>query len=225
MKKRIQIDSSILTFVIVFTFLMYKFPHIYPAGESTDNVLDFVGMLFIMKGVLLRMAARGFKKANSARSQALVTDGIYALTRNPMYLGSFYIGTGFVLIVWPWWTWLIFAALFYLRFKKQVLAEEKFLTTMFGEEYKKYCQKVSRVFPSLASLRKAKYREILNPQYLFSTKDARGLFWWPVLAVVLETIQENVVYYESSVPQTVMIFLSAMALFAAITYAEYQTRN
>jgi len=30
-----------------------------------------------------------------------------------MYLGSFLMGAGFILIVWPWWTLPIFAALFF----------------------------------------------------------------------------------------------------------------
>ena len=59
MKKRIQIDSSLLVLIILFTGFLYMNRHIYFIGPGADNVLDFLGMIVILKGVLLRMGARG----------------------------------------------------------------------------------------------------------------------------------------------------------------------
>src|SRR3989338_7074435 len=103
MKDRIKIDTTILVAMIGFTVVLYKFPDLYPRDRSFDNMMDFFGALCLLKGVFIRMIARGYKKANSSKGKALVCNGIYTLTRNPMYIGSFYIGSGFVLILWPWW--------------------------------------------------------------------------------------------------------------------------
>ena len=79
------------------------------------------------------MLARGHKRAHSKDSHSLVTTGIYQLTRNPMYVGTFLIGTGFILMLWPLWGVVIFTPLFYWRFKGEVEKEEKLLEDNFGD--------------------------------------------------------------------------------------------
>jgi len=148
MKERIKIDSSLLSIIIIVTGFLYFFPNLYPQNLILDDIFDFLGMICIFKGLLLRMAARGHKKAHSQRSKSLVMTGPYSLVRNPMYLGSFLLGVGFILIVWPWWSVPIFAALFYMRFKIQVGKEESFLQESFESEYPRaYSRRLSRSSP------------------------------------------------------------------------------
>ena len=215
MKERVRIDSLLAaTAAIFFTAFLYLFPSLFSTSHQLDNALDFLGLIIVLEGNVLRMAARGHKKANSNKSNQLVTRGPYTLVRNPMYLGSFLIGIGFILIAWPWWTLPIFALLFYLRFKKQIVKEEAFLNTAFGNEYKNYCSKTPRFFPSFKILSNAQPREILNGQELMSTKEKWGLIVWPILAVVLESIQETVIFGHTNILQTILIFVSAMVFYA-----------
>ena len=65
MKTRIKIDSAILSFTIIFTGFLYQFPNLFSSNKMLDNVWDFTGVLFILKGTMIRMIARGYKKANS----------------------------------------------------------------------------------------------------------------------------------------------------------------
>ena len=218
MKTRIKIDSALLSFAIILTGLLYQFPQVYSSSRALDNIWDFTGMIFILKGTMIRMVARGHKKSNSKDGKELVMSGIYRLTRNPMYLGSFYMGTGFVLIVWPWWSVFFFAALFYMRFRRQVLIEEAFLKQEFGRQYEEYCSKVARVFPHLRQLGQIKRGEIVNFEEAFSTKEKYGLLGWPVLAIFLETLQENVVFHSTSIEWTVTIFAVAALLYAGILF-------
>ncbi len=225
MKKRIKIDSSLLSFIIILTGFLYLFPGLYSSNRVFDNVMDFFGMIIILKGVLLRMSARGYKKANSRKSESLVTDGPYSLVRNPMYLGSFLLGAGFVLIVWPWWSLPAFSGLFYMRFKKQVVKEEALLTEVFGKEYKSYCHKVPRVFPSCKQILKFKLKDVINIEEAFSTKEKRGLIGWPVLAVLMESFQEIFIFKGTDIGQTLLIFVSAMVVFAIGLVVMYQWSN
>jgi len=214
MKKRIKIDSSLLSFIILLTGFLYLFPGLYSSNRVLDNVLDFVGIITILKGVLFRMIARGHKKVHSRKGEALVIDGPYTVVRNPMYLGSFLIGAGFVLIVWPWWTLPIFAWLFYMRFTKQVVKEETLLTELFGKEYKVYCRRIPRVFPTWKIISKMRLKNILNVEEAFSTKEKRGLIGWPLLAILLESFQEMIVFKGTDIGQTVILVVSAMVVFA-----------
>src|SRR3989338_8547856 len=149
MKKRVKIDSAILSAIIIVSGLLFVFRNLYPRNPYLDDALDFLGFLVLLSGILMRMSDRGHKKAYSQKSRKLVTTGPYTFVRNPMYLGSFLMGAGFILMVWPWWSLPVFAWLFYARFMKQIVKEEAYLQKTAGDDYARYCSRVNRLFPSL----------------------------------------------------------------------------
>lgn len=213
MKKRIQIDSAILSFVIILTGILYLFPHFYTRCLFWDHTFNFLGLLLVFKGTFLRMAARGFKKTHSSQSKNLVSQGPYTLTRNPMYLGSFFIGAGFVLIVWPFWLLPVFALLFYARFNKQVVQEEKFLAEKFGDAYQQYCRRVPRLFPQWKKILETDVRETFPWKTSWTTKEVRGLVGWPILAVILEALQQKIVFARVDFRGIIIIFMFSTLVF------------
>ncbi len=225
MKSRIKIDSAILSFIIILTGLLYWFPQLYSLNRGIDNVLDFLGLIVVLSGNFLRMASRGHKKAHSMQGQGLVKTGPYALVRNPMYLGSFMMGCGFVLIVWPWWSLTVFGVLFYLRFRRQVKNEERHLRDIFGASFETYVQKVPLAYPRLADLKKAKMSEVFPPGEIWDTKERRGVFTWPLLAVILETFQEKIVFGFTNLGQTISIFFLAGLAFACVVRFLYHYKK
>ncbi|MBN1870098.1 MAG: isoprenylcysteine carboxylmethyltransferase family protein [Candidatus Omnitrophica bacterium] len=224
MKKRVKIDSALLSSIIIITGFLFASRNLYPRNPFLDDTLDFLGFIVLLTGILLRMAARGYKKAHSNKSRELVTDGPYKLVRNPMYLGSFLIGAGFILIVWPWWSLPVFAVLFYLRFNKQIVKEEAFLEKLDSRRYQAYCRKVPRIFPSIALMGKAGLKEFIDLKEAFSTKEQRGLWGWPLLAVLLESFQEQLVFEETIPSHTIMIFLMAAILLIVVFAYYYQKK-
>jgi len=223
MKPRIQTDTTLLYVVIILTGVMLiVYPKFYPQDQLFDNLIDCLGIIAILKGTLLRMCARGHKKSFSQNSSSLVTTGPYQFSRNPMYLGSFLIGIGFVLLLWPWWLTPVFAIVFYVRFNKQMVAEEKLLTEHFGEQYTKYCQNVSRIFPSIKCWGRVKLRDAVNPKELFSTKETRGLWTWPLVGFVLELVQEWLVFGSIHMISTAVIFIATIIVFFTIGFLEYK---
>lgn len=225
MKKRIKIDSMILSSIIVLTGLIYGFPQFYATSAGLDNLLDFLGTILILKGTYLRMAARGHKKAHSRQGTGLVTSGLYQYTRNPMYLGSFLIGAGFVLTLWPWWGLPIFAGLFYLRFRKQIVKEERHLQKLFGNQYETYCRRVPRIFPSGKGLWDLDVPKVFPWSEVWSTKERWGLLTWPLLAMLLETFQQMVVFKAVYVGQTILTGVLAGAIFVLVLAWHYRRKG
>jgi protein-S-isoprenylcysteine O-methyltransferase Ste14 len=76
-------------------------------------------------------------------SDALITGGIFAVTRNPIFLfmDLYFAGT---FLVFPNWFFLVFLLLSAAGIHRQILNEEKFLRGKYGEEYVEYTRKVRR---------------------------------------------------------------------------------
>jgi len=78
------------------------------------------------------------------KATALVTAGVYAITRNPMYLSLL-----FLLVSWAVYLSNLAALavvpsfVFYMN-RFQIMPEERTLMTLFGSEFDGYCKSVSR---------------------------------------------------------------------------------
>ena len=108
-------------------------------------VLVGVGACFDVAGLLaFRKAKTTVNPLAPNRSTAVVSTGVYRITRNPMYLGMALILLGFALYLASPWALLgplVFAA-FITRF--QIQPEERALTARFGAAYTAYCTQVRR---------------------------------------------------------------------------------
>ena len=224
MKKRIKMDSAILSLVVIMAGFLFLFEKFYPSRREVDNILDFFGFMILLKGILFRMSARGHKKKYSKQSDQLVTTGIYAMTRNPMYLGTFLVSIGCILIIWPWWCVFLYAGLFYLRFNREIIQEEVFLKEKFGVSYEEYCQKTSRIFPSPAKAFAVKTKNIFNLKEAFSTQERNLLFVVPAILIILETFQELIVFGLTDLRLTTNIFGWAGIVFVIIFTIFYHKR-
>ena len=73
----------------------------------------------------------------------LVTTGIFAVSRNPIYVGFFVFLVG-QFLVFPNWVPLIYLVAATALFHRQVLREEGFMRQHYGQEYADYCSHVRR---------------------------------------------------------------------------------
>ena len=81
------------------------------------------------------------------RNNRLVTDGIYAWCRNPLYTGWMFICIGVSLLAGNLWL-LVLPFIFWARMTVMMkLTEEKWLRDLYGAEYEAYCRRVNRVWP------------------------------------------------------------------------------
>lgn len=75
-------------------------------------------------------------------ARTLVQHGWYAVFRHPIYLFSTLMWTALVATQWPKWCWIPAIGLGYIQ-TLRARQEERILEAAFGDEYRKYKQRVT----------------------------------------------------------------------------------
>jgi protein-S-isoprenylcysteine O-methyltransferase Ste14 len=116
--------------------------------EATNWVLGFVLILLGEAIRLAGVAAAGTVTRRRSRTvQRLVTYGIFAWMRNPLYVGNFLIWIGFTVISGVLWFIPVAILLFAIEYTLIVRYEEGVLESIFGAEYLSYKHRTPRWFP------------------------------------------------------------------------------
>jgi protein-S-isoprenylcysteine O-methyltransferase Ste14 len=147
MVKRVIYPPIWLVFGLIAIFALNE---LMPGMRFTSSGFQILGGAVIFLGLLLLLLAGGlFKRAGTdlvpfKNVSALVTTGIYRLTRNPMYLGmtaillgcALTVGAALALLIPP-----VFMVIIELRF---IRPEEVMLGELFPEDFPQYCARVRR---------------------------------------------------------------------------------
>jgi len=110
-----------------------------------------VGAICIVAGEWIRLAgvaaAGTVTRRRSRTVQRLVTYGIFAWVRNPLYVGNFVIWMGFTIISGVLWFLPIAIVIFAFEYSLIVRYEEGVLESIFGAEYLAYKESTPRWIP------------------------------------------------------------------------------
>jgi protein-S-isoprenylcysteine O-methyltransferase Ste14 len=101
------------------------------------------GLLVSMIGELIQLWC--FASLN--KNANLACRGPYAVVRNPMYLGRFFIIFGFLMLLGLPWLLVAFAVGYWFYMANRVRREEKRLRAVLGEPYEAYCRETRRFLP------------------------------------------------------------------------------
>ncbi len=114
-----------------------------------SQALPWIGVALCFAGLLtlwvsLISFGRSFRVGIDVdHPDQLVTTGIFARSRNPIYVGFFLVLTG-QFLVFPNWIPLVYLLAGSWLFHRQVLREEEFMRRQYGQEYEAYCRRVRR---------------------------------------------------------------------------------
>lgn len=146
-------DYFIPPFALFYFYLVFAAAFGWPA-PSTRELFDseavrWTGVALSVAGlILLAWSLVSFGQSfrvgiDTERPDTLITTGIFAFSRNPIYVGFALILLGQFLISS---TWLPLAYLLagYWLFHRQVLREEEFLSKCYGDSFQNYRQRVRR---------------------------------------------------------------------------------
>ena len=104
--------------------------------------LCFVGLVFLLLSLV--SFGESFRVGiDIERPDRLVRTGVFAFSRNPIYVAFGLVLLG-QFLVFPNWIMLVYLAVGTWLFHRQVLREEEFLRKRYGQEYAQYCNRVRR---------------------------------------------------------------------------------
>ena len=136
---------SILMFLpIIMVFLFYNYYKLEFFVYTGWILLVFSVVIIFLAGGEFQKKGGAPKGKSIVHTTVMVDSGIYAVVRHPQYLGFILFVFALVLMSQHWLSvisGLLGSALFY----KDVLREEQRCIEKFGDDYKRYIQKVPRM--------------------------------------------------------------------------------
>jgi protein-S-isoprenylcysteine O-methyltransferase Ste14 len=148
-----------------------------PALADDPAAVGVLGLLVALAGQAIRVGTIGLAyiirggKDHRVHAEDLVTTGIYAHVRNPMYLGNAFLLAGLALATNSWLFVLTGVPIAVAVHVAIIAAEEDFLRGKFGSAYDLYSTRVPRILPRLtglpATLRSMSFdwRRVLTQEY------------------------------------------------------------
>lgn len=134
--------------------------YLIPAPQLSHDVALMVclGLGVALIGQFMRSATVGLAyiirggRDHKVYAEKLVTAGLYNHSRNPMYVGNFFLIVGLALASNSWLFVLVGVPLALAMHRAIIAAEEHFLRGKFGAEFDAYCARVPRWMPKLKGL-------------------------------------------------------------------------
>ncbi len=130
-------------------FLDYLLPMPFPVPWSGPVNRIIAGAMIVFGLALLASGIRNFTRAatpvpTNEPTASLVTSGIHGWTRNPIYLGMFFIYVGIAVVAHSLWILILLVPLAVTIRYGVVAREEAYLERRFGDAYRQYKARVRR---------------------------------------------------------------------------------
>ena len=117
----------------------------FPARPLVASAVALIGLAITIVGVVqFRAAGTTVNPMQPSGSSALVTDRVYGLTRNPMYLGFAFALLGWgIFLAHPIALALVAGFVAYMT-RFQIIPEERAMRSLFGSAFDAYRARVRR---------------------------------------------------------------------------------
>lgn len=149
---RLELKVPPVALFLIFVVVMHQFSRMFPEVNVGLPFSAVVALLcFVISGVVGIAGVLAFRRAKTTvnptkpeNASSVVETGVFAYTRNPMYVALLIllIGLGYWLGNWASLLCPIVFILYMNRF--QIQPEERVLESLFGNDYIAYKQRVRR---------------------------------------------------------------------------------
>jgi len=146
-------DFVIIPFAFFYFYLVFAAAFNWPSVSAQEffhsETISWVGVFLCLVGLLLMLwSLISFRQSfrigiDTDHPDNLITSGVFAFSRNPIYAAFAIILIGQFLIFSNWISLIYIGAATWL-FHRQVLREEEYLGGHYGQAYVDYCNRVRR---------------------------------------------------------------------------------
>jgi protein-S-isoprenylcysteine O-methyltransferase Ste14 len=139
------------THYLLFAILLMLALHfLFPRTTIFPMAWNLLGLAPLAGGIVINLIADdAFHKAGTTvkpfqTSTALITDGVFRLSRHPMYLGFVLVLIGIAVLLGSLTPWLIVSLFAVLMDRVFITVEERMLQARFGQAWSEYTAQVRR---------------------------------------------------------------------------------
>jgi protein-S-isoprenylcysteine O-methyltransferase Ste14 len=146
-------DFLIPPFTLFYFYLVFAAAFHFPTVSSQQffhsEIVSWIGVFFCIAGLLLILWSlvsfgQSFRIGiDTEHPNKLITSGVFAFSRNPIYVAFAFVLLGQFLVFSNWIVLVYMGAAVWL-FHRQVSLEEEYLKKHYGQEYLDYCNVVRR---------------------------------------------------------------------------------
>jgi len=209
-----------------------RFAVIYPFGLFVtfccflDEASLRAGIGFIIAGGLIRLWSNGY----AIKNDKLTTSGPYAFVRNPLYLGTFLIAIGFVIVLKSdpaWMEWAagsVFLVGLVFMYYRTIKGEQGMLLQKFNGAYQDYCKHVPAMVPCLVPYDQGE-KWPFNLQRLINSKEHKPVFWIFILLVVFHVKTRILIEHKPLNDQSWYLVIIAVILVLLDTAYEFNKKK
>jgi protein-S-isoprenylcysteine O-methyltransferase Ste14 len=125
-------------------------PFFLPGGIILPTLWKLLGLIPLAGGIIINLIADGaFHKAGTTvkpfqESTALITEGVFRMSRHPMYLGFLLVLIGVAMLLGSLTPWFIIPLFAILMDQLFIRVEEQMLLARFGQTWLNYKARVRR---------------------------------------------------------------------------------
>lgn len=193
-----------LRFAILYPFGIWA---VISACSTDDSIMRSIW--FVISGLLVRSWANCY----AIKMEKLTTSGPYAHVRHPLYLGSFLIMVGFLIMLNIHWliSLICILAIIGIVYMLTVKKEEAMLFDKFGQDYKEYRQKVPAFLPRISPFRGG-HKWGPSIERYFRSQEYKLAIWMIILMIAFYLKDEFLVEQESVDVKIYVLIVAAFLL-------------
>lgn len=214
--RTLLLPGTLLLLVLIFN------PVASGGTRRADTIVDALGFLVALSGQALRAAVIGYAyirrggKDGKAYADDLVTGGLFAHARNPLYVGNILILFGLLIMFGNPVACALAAPLGVFFYASIVASEEVYLRGRFGAAFDDYCRRVPRWIPDFRGLSRTIGGMRFNLPRLVR-KEYGSAFAWFAAAVLLRVYEVRVLaVYEAE--RSAYAWYGAVLALAAVLW-------
>jgi protein-S-isoprenylcysteine O-methyltransferase Ste14 len=138
------------TWLLIAIIIMLTLHLLFPVSLMIPRLWSLLGLIPMFLGVTINLSAdKAFHLAHTTvkpfeESSVLVTDGVFQISRNPMYLGFVMVLLGIAVLLRSLSPYLIIFAFVFLIDRTYIRVEEEMLAEKFGAAWEQYKSRTRR---------------------------------------------------------------------------------